>query len=75
MAPTTRAIGGSNVNGETVDDSTRRYVDEALAGIRRAKNKELEEEFLDADDSLEDMETDGVQPQISLNALSGMSSF
>ncbi|GKE35352.1 hypothetical protein Tco_1454674 [Tanacetum coccineum] len=35
MAPTTRAIGGSNVNGETVDDSTRRYVDEALAGIRR----------------------------------------
>nr|GEX94922.1 gypsy/Ty3 retroelement polyprotein [Tanacetum cinerariifolium] len=40
-----------------------------------AKNEEMEEEFVDADDSLKDVENDEVQPQISLNALNGMSSF
>nr|GEW34275.1 hypothetical protein [Tanacetum cinerariifolium] len=35
----------------------------------------LSREFVDADDSLEDMKTHGVQLQISLNALSRMSSF
>ncbi|GJW36708.1 retrotransposable element Tf2 [Tanacetum coccineum] len=42
MAPTTRAIGNSsNVNGENVDENTRRYVEEALAGIRRSMDEML----------------------------------
>ncbi|GJR09159.1 putative mitochondrial protein [Tanacetum coccineum] len=35
MAPSTRVISSSNVNEKIVDDGTRRYVNEALAGIRR----------------------------------------
>ncbi|GJV35070.1 putative nucleotidyltransferase, ribonuclease H [Tanacetum coccineum] len=42
MAPTTRAIGNSsNVNGENVDENTRRYGEEALAGIRRSMDEML----------------------------------
>ena len=40
-----------------------------------ADNEELEEEFVDADDSWEEPQSDEIQPQISSNALSGVSSF
>ncbi|GJT65179.1 hypothetical protein Tco_1016659 [Tanacetum coccineum] len=40
-----------------------------------ADTEELEEKFVDADGSLEEMESNDVQPQIYLNALSGVSSF
>ncbi|GJU93992.1 retrotransposon-related protein [Tanacetum coccineum] len=41
MAPATRAIGSSNVNGDVVDDNTRRYVDDVLARIRRSMEEML----------------------------------
>ncbi|GJR63253.1 very-long-chain 3-oxoacyl-CoA reductase 1-like protein [Tanacetum coccineum] len=41
MAPSTRAIGSSNVNGDVVDDNTRRYVDDVLARIRRSMEEML----------------------------------
>nr|GEV14308.1 retrovirus-related Pol polyprotein from transposon 297 family [Tanacetum cinerariifolium] len=42
MDPVTRAIGNSsNVNGESVDANTRRYVEEALARIRRSMDEML----------------------------------
>ncbi|GJU51961.1 transposon ty3-G gag-pol polyprotein [Tanacetum coccineum] len=41
MAPSTRAISNSSVNGDGVDDNTRRYVDEALTGIRRSMEEML----------------------------------
>lgn len=40
-----------------------------------AENEELEEEFVDVDDSWEEPQSDEIQPQISLNALCGVSSF
>ncbi|GKB25466.1 reverse transcriptase [Tanacetum coccineum] len=39
------------------------------------ENEEMEKEFVDAEDSLEGNGSEEVQPQISLNALHGMSSF
>ncbi|GJT27667.1 reverse transcriptase [Tanacetum coccineum] len=41
MAPSTRATSSSNVNGKIVDDGTKRYVNEALAGIRRGMEEML----------------------------------
>ncbi|GKE19783.1 reverse transcriptase, partial [Tanacetum coccineum] len=40
-----------------------------------AEHNELKEEFVDAYEILEEMETEEFQPQISLNALSGVNSF
>nr|GFD20306.1 hypothetical protein [Tanacetum cinerariifolium] len=50
------------------------------ATLNALKNNELQfgivvEEFVDADKVLEAMETEEIQPQISLNALSRVSSF
>nr|GEU37359.1 reverse transcriptase [Tanacetum cinerariifolium] len=41
MAPSTRVISSSNVNGDGMDDNTRRYVDDALVGIRRSMEEML----------------------------------
>nr|GEV44482.1 hypothetical protein [Tanacetum cinerariifolium] len=155
MAPATRSISISNVNDDSVDDNTGRYVDDALAGIRRTstsryrsnvatnasnpkpllalpnitrtwnnkpnttplkkqltqkeyedkraknlclyydkkfvpghkcreqlyslvvlgENEEMKEEFVDVEDSLEEIRSEEMQPHISPNALHGMSSF
>ncbi|GJX10964.1 RNA-directed DNA polymerase, eukaryota, partial [Tanacetum coccineum] len=40
-----------------------------------ADQEEQEEDFVDVDENLDEMETEEVQPQISLNALSGVSSY
>nr|GEV52932.1 putative zinc finger, CCHC-type [Tanacetum cinerariifolium] len=56
-------------------DNSHKYEGQLFSLVVLAENEEMEEEFIDADDSLKDMENDEVQPQISLNALNGMGSF
>ncbi|GKF73655.1 hypothetical protein Tco_0219987, partial [Tanacetum coccineum] len=66
---TTRRFGVSNLNG-----SNNKY-GQMYSLIVLVDNKEEEDEYLDANETLVDAVSEEVQAHISLNALSGVSSF